>query len=150
MQQHIQTMNDEIVSLEKVRDVLTMLLSRLQACTQRKITLDALGDETLRQVIQQLTVSKNKLKERVNMEELDKANETLNQSLPCAFCSFHLHGGVLSLHRPRSGSEGASRDEPLCAGKPSIREEAGCANDGLQPSGPRRSAGRPGMATRSG
>ncbi len=100
VRQHIQAMNDEIVSLEKVRDVLTMLLSRLQACTQRKITLDALGDATLHQVIQQLTVSKNKLKERVNMEELDKANETLNQSLPvrilqlppCTVASCHFIG----------------------------------------------------------
>lgn len=82
VQQHILTMSDEITSLAKVRDVLTLLLSRLQACTQRKLSLNALADETLCQVIQRLTLSKGKLKERMNMEELDKANETLNHALP--------------------------------------------------------------------
>ncbi len=82
VQQHIQDMNHEIASLAKVRDVLVLLLTRLQACTQRKITLEELADETLNQVVQGLTISKGKLKERVNMEELNKANEMLNRSLP--------------------------------------------------------------------
>lgn len=82
VRQHIQAMNDEMASLAKVREALTMLLARVQACAYRRITLEDLDDETLRQVVHGLTISKGKLKERVNMEELDKANEILNRSLP--------------------------------------------------------------------
>lgn len=100
VRQHIQAMNDEMDSLAKVRDVLALLLARFQACTQRKITLEALEDATLRQVVQELTISKGKLKERVNMEEINKANEILNQSLPvrilqlppCTVASYHFIG----------------------------------------------------------
>lgn len=100
VRQHIQAMGDEIASLAKVREVLAMLLARLRACAYRGVTLDTLDDETLRQVVHGLTISKGRLKERVNMEELDKANETLNRSLPvrilqlppCTVASYHFIG----------------------------------------------------------
>ncbi|SHM90180.1 DNA-binding transcriptional regulator, MerR family [Anaerosporobacter mobilis DSM 15930] len=99
-QENINEIEDEINALSTIRDILNVFVSRLSISLQNDIRLDLLEDRELIKVVDTLCLSKLNLKEERSMNELNKANETLNKNLevrmvllpPCTVASFHYVG----------------------------------------------------------
>lgn len=99
VQRHVKAMNEEMASLGKVRDALVLLQNHMKRCTEQRFAL-ALEQAQLQEMVRGLTISKAKMKERIDMEALHEANETMSRSLPvrivqvppCTMASYHFVG----------------------------------------------------------
>ncbi len=79
--QQIENLNDEISSLCILRDILNALTDRLDENLKIHNKIDLLEDKELIAIADTLQLSKNNLKEAVSMNEVEKANETLDKGL---------------------------------------------------------------------
>lgn len=99
-QKNIEEFNDEITSLNIIRDVLNVFVLRLNESTRSTIKFDMLQDADIIKVIETLTLSRINFKEERSMEELNKANELLGKLRnvrvvmvpPCTVASYHFIG----------------------------------------------------------
>lgn len=81
LRENIAELNSEIRSLETVRNALNMFVSRLDEGIRAKTRVDLLSDKELMETANALSFPKTTLKEKTNMNELNKANETLDKNL---------------------------------------------------------------------
>lgn len=80
--QNISELDEEITALSTVRTLLIRLVDELREKAKIQLRLDLLNDKNISSVIDSLSFSKNyisNIKENLSMEELNKANETLNK-----------------------------------------------------------------------
>ena len=97
LRRNLAELDEEITSLEKIRDILGEFVSRMGESIQRNVRLDLLADKTLQELSDMLVLSKTTLKEKYTMSELEKANETLAKKEnirilrlpPCTVASYH-------------------------------------------------------------
>lgn len=80
MQKSIEELDGEIKSLEKIRSILGALAERLDISVRQKARLDMLADTALAEVVNTLTLSRSNLKEKMNMSELNKAEDVLSKN----------------------------------------------------------------------
>lgn len=79
MRDSIEQLDDEISALYKIRRVLNAFVQKLDRSIQANTNIDMLDDTALTEIISTLSLSKNSLKERVSMSELNEANEKINK-----------------------------------------------------------------------
>jgi len=77
--QNISELDEKITALSAVRSILTRFVEELHEKADIYLKLDLLNDKTMLAAINALAFSENKVKEKVSMDELNKANETLNE-----------------------------------------------------------------------
>lgn len=100
MQENIAALDEEIDSLDKIRGILKAFAGRLEQSIQCKVRLDLLNDPRLIEAAKALSLPKTTLKESVSMNELNKADESLNKGLnvrmvllpPYTVAAFHYIG----------------------------------------------------------
>lgn len=91
----ISALEDEIASLKVIRDILAALVDR---SAQKPLSL--LENEALRFAVEMLPLSKNVLKEKYTMSDLNQANANMNRAEnvrilllpPCTVASYHYIG----------------------------------------------------------
>lgn len=71
-------LDEEINALSTIRDILNVLITRLDEGIQKRIHLDLLEDGELIKIANALNLSKLNLKEEYSVEELNKASEVLS------------------------------------------------------------------------
>lgn len=76
----VKEMDAEISSLTTIRDLLEKLADRVSESICCHLRFDLLEDDELVEVIDMLTLSQTKIKERCSMNELNQANETLSKA----------------------------------------------------------------------
>lgn len=81
LQESIDELDGEIRSLDTIRSILNAFLLRLDEKMRGKARLDLLGETDLIEAANAILPSKNNLKENLGMNELEKANETLEKNL---------------------------------------------------------------------
>ena len=85
LERNIRELDEEITSLSTVKSILTRFTEELRAKTDMILQLDVLNDTAAFSVIDSLSFPKNyinnsvSVKENFTMEDLNKANETLNK-----------------------------------------------------------------------
>lgn len=79
MRENIAELNDEIDSLDKIRNILNAFIQRLDISIRSRKRFDMLEDTELNEVIGTLSLPKNSLKENLNMNELDKADQIIRE-----------------------------------------------------------------------
>lgn len=72
---------EEISAPDKIKNILKVLVERLEQSISQKIQYNILEDEDINEVVTILTLSKKALKESVNMSEMSKANQVLKHDL---------------------------------------------------------------------
>lgn len=78
-QQNISELDDEITALSTIKSILKALVDILKDKIKSNFPLDLTSDTSILPLIESLSFTKNKIKENLSMEELNKANETLNR-----------------------------------------------------------------------
>lgn len=77
--QNINELDEEITALSTLKSILMRFVDELQEKADVNLKLELLNDKTMLAIVSTLSFSKNKIKENVSMEELNKANENLNK-----------------------------------------------------------------------
>lgn len=77
--QNINELDEEITALSTLKSILMLFVDELQEKADVNLRLELLNDKTMLAIVSTLSFSKNKIKENVSMEELNKANENLNK-----------------------------------------------------------------------
>jgi len=77
--QNINELDEKITALSSVKSILIRFVYEMQEKADVHLKLDLLNDKTMLVVINALSFPENKIKEKVSMEELNKANETLEK-----------------------------------------------------------------------
>lgn len=96
----VQELTDEITSLSTIREILNILIDKLQKKENLKLKLDLLSDDSILKIINSLSLKKSSLKEEKSMEDLDKATERLSTLKnvriihlpPCTIAASHYIG----------------------------------------------------------
>lgn len=81
LRKNISELDDEIIALDKIREILRCFLSRLDECISKSVRLDLLEDSELLKVVDALSLSKINFKEKWSMEELNKASEVIESRM---------------------------------------------------------------------
>ena len=81
MQSNLAELEEEIEALSKIRDVLGILVSKLNESSQNKIQLDLLEEKELMEIVTVLKPSKTTLKEGYGMNDLTAANQVLENKM---------------------------------------------------------------------
>lgn len=81
LRENLMELDEEIASLDKIRSILKEFADRLDESVKQKAHLDLLTDSALAEIVNTLSLSKTTLKENASMDDLNKAEETLNKSL---------------------------------------------------------------------
>ena len=76
--QNISELDDEINALSVIRSILVRLAAELQKQTNVRLEIDALMDSSVLSIVNSLSLSKNLIKENMDMDDLKKADEKLN------------------------------------------------------------------------
>ncbi|MFG6369529.1 MAG: effector binding domain-containing protein [Lachnospiraceae bacterium] len=100
LEDNILALNEEIAALDKIRSLLQMFMKRLEISHACNFSSSLLDDIEIAKAVQTLVLSKNNLKEHINMNELNKAEETLSKTLcvryvllpPCTVATYHYIG----------------------------------------------------------
>lgn len=79
LRENIRALEDEISALNTIRSILASLLSRLSLRPEQHVRLELLQDDEIRRIVEPLSLSKISFKEELSMEELNRANESLNK-----------------------------------------------------------------------
>ena len=82
LQGRLAELDDEIDALTLIRRLLKQLSERLSESRKRQLHFDLLEDATLLEIAGTLAFPKTTIKENTSMEELNKAGEVLNKTLP--------------------------------------------------------------------
>lgn len=82
LKENLTQLDGEIEALDLIREFLRRLTSSLEESLRRKVRFDMLDDSTLTEMAGVLSFPKTNLKENTSMSDLNKAEETLNKSLP--------------------------------------------------------------------
>ncbi len=77
--QKISELDGEITALSTLKLILMRFVDELQEKADVYLKLELLNDKTVLAIVNTLSFSENKIKENVSMEELNKANESLNK-----------------------------------------------------------------------
>lgn len=77
--QNISQLDEEITALSTLKAILMRFVDELQEKADVHLKLELLNDKTMLAIASTLSFSQNKIKEKVSMEELNKANEKLNK-----------------------------------------------------------------------
>jgi DNA-binding transcriptional MerR regulator len=77
--QNISELDEEITALSTLKSILMRFVDELQEKADVFLKLELLNDKTMLAIVSTLSFSENKIKEKVSMEELNKANENLNK-----------------------------------------------------------------------
>jgi DNA-binding transcriptional MerR regulator len=77
--QNISQLDEEITALSTLKSILMRFVDELQEKADVYLKLELLNDKTMLAIASTLSFSQNKIKEKVSMEELNKANENLNK-----------------------------------------------------------------------
>lgn len=77
--QNISQLDEEITALSTLKSILMRFVNELQEKADVHLKLELLNDKTMLTIASTLSFSQNKIKEKVSMEELNKANEKLNK-----------------------------------------------------------------------
>jgi DNA-binding transcriptional MerR regulator len=77
--QNISQLDEEITALSTLKSILMGFVDELQEKADVYLKLELLNDKTMLAIASTLSFSQNKIKEKVSMEELNKANENLNK-----------------------------------------------------------------------
>lgn len=99
-QETMDELDNEIVALQTIRDILNLLIARLNSVAHTNIKLSMIDDADIISVIQTLSLSKIGFKEERSMDDLNKANETLSTLKnvriihlpPCTVVASHYFG----------------------------------------------------------
>ena len=78
--QNIDELDEKITALSVVKSILARFIDELQEKANLHLKLDLLNDKTMIAVVDSLSFVKHDIKEKVPMEELNKASETLRKS----------------------------------------------------------------------
>jgi len=81
-EQNISELYEEITSLSTIKSILTRFAEELRAKADMVLQLDLLNDANTLSIVDSISLSKNyinNIKENLSMEDLNKANETLNR-----------------------------------------------------------------------
>lgn len=100
LQENLAQLDEEIASLDLIRSILKQFIDRLDKSIRHKTGFDLLEDSTLTEIVNALHFPKTTLKENANMNDLNKAEETLNKSLnvrilllpPCTVAAYQYIG----------------------------------------------------------
>ena len=82
LQGKLAELDDEIASLALIRRLLKQLAGRLCESRKRQMHFELLEDKELAEIARGLSFPKTTIKESASMEELNKAGENLDKSLP--------------------------------------------------------------------
>ena len=77
--QNISEIDEQMTALSAIKSILARFVDELQEKADIHLKLDILNDKTMLAVVSSLPFSENKIKEKVSMEELNKASETLDK-----------------------------------------------------------------------
>lgn len=77
--QKISQLDEEITALATLKSILMRFVDDLQEKADVYLKLELLNDKTMLALVSTLSFSENKIKEKVSMEELNKANENLSK-----------------------------------------------------------------------
>lgn len=77
--QKISELDEEITALSTLKSILMRFIDELQEKADIHLKLELLNDKTMFAIVSTLSFSQNKIKEKVSMEELNKANENLSK-----------------------------------------------------------------------
>jgi hypothetical protein len=77
--QNISQRDEEITALSTLKSILMRFVDELQEKADVYLKLELLNDKTMLAIASTLSFSQNKIKEKVSMKELNKANENLNK-----------------------------------------------------------------------
>lgn len=77
--QNISQLDEEITALSTLKSILIRFVDELQEKADVYLKLELLNDKTMLAIVSSLSFSENKIKEKVSMEKLNKANENLNK-----------------------------------------------------------------------
>jgi DNA-binding transcriptional MerR regulator/DNA gyrase inhibitor GyrI len=78
-EENIKTLDDEINALSTIKRILIRLVNMLQRQANIEIDVDLLFDLSVLSIVDTLSLQKNNLKEKSDMEDLKKAGEVLDQ-----------------------------------------------------------------------
>lgn len=78
-EQSIRELDEEITALSTIKSILKFLIDFLQEKANVSIQFDLLSDASVLQLVESLSFAKYKIKENLSMEDLNKANSTLNR-----------------------------------------------------------------------
>ncbi len=100
LQENLAQLEGEITSLDTIRNILKQFIDRLDESIKHRTHFDLLSDSELTKISSSLTFPKTALKENATMNDLNKAEETLNRSLnvrilllpPCTVASYQYIG----------------------------------------------------------
>jgi DNA-binding transcriptional MerR regulator/phage terminase large subunit-like protein len=76
--QNISELDEQITAMSTVRAILARFVDELQ--TKANVKLDLLNDNSMILLVNPLSFSENKIKEKLSMEELNKANEVIEKT----------------------------------------------------------------------
>ena len=101
--QHIGELDEEIHALSVIRGILSHLAEALQEQANIRMDIDMLMDSSVLSIVDALSLSKNRVKEKTSMEELHRADEKLSKLSdrdvrilylpPATVASAHMIGG---------------------------------------------------------
>jgi DNA-binding transcriptional MerR regulator len=77
--ENLSELDEEIDALSTIKRILLRLINELQQRVNIRLEIDLLLDSSVLSIVNLLSLSKNHIKETGKMEELNKANEVLNQ-----------------------------------------------------------------------
>ena len=77
--QSINELDEQITALSTVKSILAHFITELQEKADVNLKLDLLNDKTMLAAVNALSFSENKIKEKISIEELNKASETLSK-----------------------------------------------------------------------
>lgn len=77
--QNISELDEEITALSTLKSILMRFVDELQEKADVFLKLELLNDKTMLAIVSTLSFSQNKIKENVSVEELNRANESLNK-----------------------------------------------------------------------
>jgi DNA-binding transcriptional MerR regulator/DNA gyrase inhibitor GyrI len=77
--QNIGKLDEEITALSTLKSILKRFIDELQEKADIYLKLELLNDKTMLAIVRTLSLSENKIKENIYLEELNKANENLNK-----------------------------------------------------------------------
>lgn len=100
LQERVIELDEEISALQTIRDILHILIIRLNSTAHTNVKIEVLDDVEIMNIIQTLSLSRINFKEERSMEELNKAKEVLSKLhnvrivlLPlCTVASYHFIG----------------------------------------------------------
>ncbi len=77
--QNISKLDEEVTALSTLKSILMRFVDELQEKADIYLKLDLLNHKTMLAIVNTLSLSENKIKENLSVEELNKANEKLSK-----------------------------------------------------------------------